>query len=184
MTKLNKNQQAPAFEMKDLYGKSIKLGNYKGKKVLLAIFRYASCPFCNLRVHELIKNYEKLKNEGLEIIAVFKSTEAEIKKYVNTQKPPFTIIPDEKGVLYQKYGIEKSFAGFLKSMLRVSELVYTMRKGFFSLKTLPEPQLIPGDFLINEKGMIEEAYYGKDFGDHLPLEKIKKWLEKEVVGVG
>ena len=32
---------------------------------------------------------------------------------------------------------------------------------------------MPADFLVNEHGVIQAAYYGQDEGDHLPLEKVK-----------
>lgn len=33
--------------------------------------------------------------------------------------------------------------------------------------------VMPADFLIDENGVIQTAYYGKDAGDHLPFSRIK-----------
>jgi hypothetical protein len=33
--------------------------------------------------------------------------------------------------------------------------------------------LMPADFLIDEKGNVVETYYGKDAGDHIPMERIE-----------
>lgn len=38
--------------------------------------------------------------------------------------------------------------------------------------------IMPADFLINEKGYIVTAYYGKDAGDHIPLEQIESFLAR------
>lgn len=32
---------------------------------------------------------------------------------------------------------------------------------------------MPADFLIDEKGNVVETYYGKDAGDHIPMERIE-----------
>lgn len=47
-----------------------------------------------------------------------------------------------------------------------------MASGFFNMKAISDKPLIPADFLIDEHQNISKAYYGKDFGDHLPIEEI------------
>ena len=44
---LTQNQIAPEFNTYDLYDMPLNLQHFKGKKVLLSFYRYASCPFCN-----------------------------------------------------------------------------------------------------------------------------------------
>jgi len=36
--------------------------------------------------------------------------------------------------------------------------------------------IVPADFLINNDGTIHTAFYGKHIGDHLPIEKIDRFL--------
>ena len=38
----------------------ISVSTKKGKKTLLTFYRFATCPFCNLRIHEIINRYEEL----------------------------------------------------------------------------------------------------------------------------
>jgi hypothetical protein len=35
---------------------------------------------------------------------------------------------------------------------------------------------IGADFLIDENGLVNTAYYGKYLGDHLPIDAIKKFI--------
>lgn len=56
--KLSAGTKAPDFEMQDINGKPIWLSDYRGKKIVLGFFRNVNCPFCNLRVHELMKMKE------------------------------------------------------------------------------------------------------------------------------
>ena len=175
MNRLKKNDKAIPFKFDDYLGNEIDLLNYKGKKVMLTFFRDASCPFCNLRVNQLIKRHAEFKEKGIEIISFFASSKKEILKYVGKQKAPFTIIADPKLEMYKKYGIEESIAGMYKAMLKPLKMMEVMISGFFNMNSMKERALIPADFLIDENQTIYKVYYGKNFGDHLPIEEIINW---------
>ena len=53
---LSLNVKAPIFNEVDAFDKPVNLKDYKDKKVFIAFFRHAGCPFCNLRMHYLQKN--------------------------------------------------------------------------------------------------------------------------------
>lgn len=46
--------------------------NIAGKPFMLSFFRFASCPFCNMRMHELVKRYGEL-GDDFTIVAIFDS---------------------------------------------------------------------------------------------------------------
>jgi peroxiredoxin len=68
MKKLKNNDRAVEFTRNDYLGENIDLTNYKGNKILLRFFGGASCPFCNLRVKQLINRYADFKEKQIEII--------------------------------------------------------------------------------------------------------------------
>lgn len=173
--KLHPTDPAIDFTYQDYQGNTVALNNFRGRKVLLAFFRVASCPFCNLRVRELIKNHGELERKGISVIAFFASTAEEIAQYAGEQHPPFPIVPDPQLDLYRKYGIESAYSGMFKVMVKPLQMLRVMTSGFFNLKSISDHPLIPADFLIQEDHTIYRAYYGKDFGDHLPLEDILNW---------
>lgn len=72
---LDINVTAPVFNLIDIFGSRVNLAEYKGKRVFIAFFRHAGCPFCNLRVHVLQKKYDVLKAKNMEMIFFFESTE-------------------------------------------------------------------------------------------------------------
>lgn len=174
--KLKKNDNAIVFKTLDILGKKIDLEALQGKKVLLSFYRGASCPFCNLRVHEVINQMDHFQKKGLVVIGVFMSDKHEIMEFVGKQNPPFPIIADPEEKYYKMYGLEKSFAGKIKAMLRFGAMMKIFAKGFFNMKAMKDENTLPGDFLINENGKIEIAYYGKDFGDHLDFKIINNWI--------
>jgi hypothetical protein len=88
--RLTSNLAAPLFKVKDVYGRTIDLAEYGDKKVLIAFFRHAGCPFCNIRVHNLLKVHPALKAQGLEMIFFFESKEKVLLNSIFHRKyPPF-----------------------------------------------------------------------------------------------
>jgi len=160
------------FEAENYLGQKFNLNNYRGKKILLSFFRGASCPFCNLRIHQLIQRYLDFEKKDIQIITVFAATKEEILSYAGKQDVPFQILADPKMELYKKYGIEESSSGMLKTMINPLKMMKVMFSGFFNMKSVKDRPIIPADFLIDENFVVIQAYYGKNFGDHISLEKV------------
>lgn len=178
MKKLYKGVIAPGFTYKDILDREIALESYKGKKVILTFYRTASCPFCNLRVHHMIQKSDYFEKNSVQLIGLFASSKEEIMEYAGQQHLSFPIIPDPEENIYRKYGVQKSKWAKLKSLRRVKTIIEFTGKGFLSPKAMIEPPLLPADFLINENGIIDYAYYGKDMGDHLDYKTIDKWIKE------
>jgi alkyl hydroperoxide reductase subunit AhpC len=142
---------------------------------LLAFFRYAACPMCNLRVHELNLRYRELSDRGLSILAVFHSPPESIRRYVGKQDVPFPIISDPGLRLFRMYGVERSWAGFVSGLLR-PEGYRAAAKGY--LPGIPDVQLntLPADFLINPDLTIHRAFYASTISEHLPIEVVEGWV--------
>ena len=177
--KLKAGEKAPDFTSHDIFENEISIEKYRGKKIMLSFYRYASCPFCNLRMHSLIEKYEKYHNSGLEMVAVFQSPKENILKYVGKQNAPFPVISDPSHKLYSLYDVKSSWFSFCKAFItRGIDFFKATRNGFYIGKTDGKKAQVPADFLIDETGDIYKVYYGKDIGDHLPLEIIEEWISK------
>ena len=137
----------------------------KGERYLLSFFRFASCPFCNLRIHELTKRYGELE-DNLKIVAIFDSPLDNLKKYAHRHHSPFPILADEKNIAYKQYSIEHSVFGVLKGMVvRMPDLLYSMFvKGNIPFVFKGSLTTMPAEFLVDEHGIIQTAYYAKDEG--------------------
>lgn len=173
---LKKGNNAPTFTVVDAKGATIQLENYRGKKVFLAFFRYASCPVCNFRMHEIIQNYEAIQTKGYVFIAVFESSNSTLQDYLKETEVPFPIIGDPSLELYNKYGVQRSFWRMVGSMFN-KKTKGNLKEGKVlvkgkNLKRDGNMSRIPADFIIDENGKIKMAYYGKNISDHLPLEII------------
>jgi len=147
----------------------------EGKPFMLSFLRFASCPFCNLRVNELVRRFDEF-GDDFTIIAIFDSPLDNLMLHSEGHKAPFSILADENNKYYREYGIEHSILGVLKGMFfRMPTLIKGLLKGYFPTVIKGSVTTMPADFLIDREGTIQIAYYGKDEGDHLPFDSVKKF---------
>jgi peroxiredoxin len=175
---LKKDLVAPVFSVKDIYGRQINLADYSGRKVLVAFFRHAGCPFCNLRVHALSKEHGSLQKLGLDMIFFFESKEKVILRSTFHQGvSPIPVISDPEKVWYDSYGLESSgyksavshLTSFVQTVLKAKSVgvpVHAMADGE-SIKT------IPAEFLLDKNLIIKKLHYAQRLDDRLHLDDIK-----------
>ena len=162
-----------------LDGTLFDMDSLKGRPFMLSFFRFASCPFCNLRIHELVSRFNELGGQ-FTVVAIFDSPLDNLREHAERHHSPFPVLADERGHYYKHYGIEHSIAGVLKGMvLRMPAMLYAMfAKGYVPLKIKGSMTTMPADFLVDESGVIRRAYYGKDEGDHLPFDEVKQFAAR------
>ena len=99
-----------------LDGTPFELDRLRGRRMLLAFFRFASCPFCNLRLHELVTHYHEF-GERFAVVAIFESSPENLRRFATRHTAPFPVLADQHGVYYREYGIERSLAGVVRGVL-------------------------------------------------------------------
>ena len=165
--------QLPAID-----GSTFDSMNMSGKPFMVSFFRFASCPFCNLRVHQLVQRYAEF-GDDFRMVAIFDSPLRNLVRHTDKHKAPFPILADESNKYYIEYGIEHSVTGMLKGMFfRMPTLLKSMFMGNVPLIFKGSLITMPADFLIDREGIIQTAYYGKDEGDHLSFEQVKTFSLK------
>lgn len=176
--RLTARTPAPQCVLLDIRGQRVQLGGATGRPALVSFFRDAACPFCNFRIYELTQHHAALSGQGLDVVAVFTSDLAAVKRFVARTPRPFAVIADPSGNAHQAYRIEQSLGGKLKAILtRIPTLLRGLR--FVGLHGLATTNLMPADFLVGAQGDIVEAWYGNDAGDHIPLARVHAWLAQD-----
>jgi len=111
--KLNIGDQAPDFEAKDENSETIKLSDYRGKKVVLYFYPKDNTPGCTAESCNLRDNYSEFQSKGYEIIGVSSDDEKSHQKFISKYELPFKLIADTDKAVHELYGTwgEKSMYG-------------------------------------------------------------------------
>ena len=89
--------KAPDFQLPDLEGNMIGLGNYVGKYILLD-FWSSNCGPCILELPNMLKNYQAYRDKGFEIISIsFDKKRADWENIVKKENMIWTTVSDLKG---------------------------------------------------------------------------------------
>jgi len=114
--------------------------------------------------------------DHLALLAVFQSTPANMARFVGRQAPPFTMLCDPDETLYATYGVEASLAGYL-APINAARLATAAAKGFVPNTVMEGKKTrLPADFLIDEGGVIRDAYYAPVISEHLPYARVEAFL--------
>ena len=178
MGKIKAGESIPSLSGQSYNRGAIHLDDYRGTKLILSFYRYAACPFCNLRMQQFIKKYQSdYSNRGIKAVAVFQSPEESIAKYLSKHEAPFDIIADPKQQWYKSMGLTTSWKGFMLGAANVSQAMEARRKGLINIDPEGPANRLPADFLIGTDGTVEVVYYAKNISDHIPFEAIDRWAE-------
>jgi peroxiredoxin Q/BCP len=162
--------KTPQIPLVDINGQPVQIGN--GRRLLLSLFREATCPFCNFRVYDLTNNYPGLSNLGLDIVVVFKSEREDVLRFIANRPRPFRMVADPEGMAHEAFAVNTSMWGKIKAMMfRLPVMMSGM--GMVGIRGMATGNMMPADFLIDESGTVVETYYGEDAGDHIPMERIE-----------
>jgi peroxiredoxin Q/BCP len=141
---LHAGDKAPDFTAKDEDGNTVKLSDFKGKKVVLYFYPRDMTPGCTAEACSLRDNYKVLQKQGYEVLGVSTDTEKSHQKFIAKEKLPFRLLADPDKKLHDLYGtwVEKSMYG---------------RKYMGTARVT---------FVIDEKGILEEVIEKVDTKNH------------------
>jgi peroxiredoxin Q/BCP len=110
---LSKGDQAPDFEVKDQSGETVRLSDFKGKKVVLYFYPKDNTPGCTAQACNLRDNYQALQSAGYEVLGISSDDEKSHQKFISKQSLPFRLLADTDKKVHEAYGtwVEKSMYG-------------------------------------------------------------------------
>ncbi|EGD47583.1 alkyl hydroperoxide reductase/ Thiol specific antioxidant/ Mal allergen [Ruminiclostridium papyrosolvens DSM 2782] len=97
---------APDFNLKDINGKTVKLSDYKGKKVILN-FWAVWCKYCLMEMPDFNElNKELVKDNNAVILAVdVQETEEKVKEYLTSNNISLNVLMDTDGAVSRTYRV-------------------------------------------------------------------------------
>ncbi len=105
MALLEQGMSAPLFEATDQDGKTVRLKDYIGRKVILYFYPKDDTPGCTREACAFRDNFPKFKKIGVEVLGVSVDSEKRHKKFVEKYELPFRLVADESKKIVQDYGV-------------------------------------------------------------------------------
>ena len=113
MITLKIGDKAPNFEALDEKGNTLKLSDYKGKKLVLFFYPKASTPGCTVEACNLRDNYQSFLAKGYAVIGVSADSAKRQQNFINKNELPFPLLADEDKTVINAFGVwgPKKFMG-------------------------------------------------------------------------
>ena len=97
---------APDFALPDRSGRTVRLGDYRGKKaVVLYFYPKDDTPGCTKEACSFRDQYQDFQDAGAEVIGVSSDAEASHEKFAAKYRLPFVLLADRSGAVRKQYGV-------------------------------------------------------------------------------
>ena len=150
--RLEAGDKAPAFSLPDADGNTVKLSDYKGRKVIVYFYPAASTPGCTKEACDFRDNLAELNDSGIDVVGISPDKPEKLAKFRDAQSLTFPLLSDpDKQVLtaWGAFGEKKMYGKTVQGVIRST-------------------------FLVDEKGKIEVAQYNVRATGHVA--KLRKDL--------
>lgn len=104
---------APKFHGIDQQGKTIRLEDFEGKKLVIYFYPKDNTPGCTTQACNIRDNYSELLDKGIAVIGVSADSVKSHQKFSEKFSLPFPIIADENRIIIELFGVwgPKKFMG-------------------------------------------------------------------------
>jgi thioredoxin-dependent peroxiredoxin len=143
--RLEVGDKAPAFSLSDADGKTVKLSDFKGRKVIVYFYPAASTPGCTKQACDFRDSLAQLNEAGLDVVGISPDKPEKLAKFRDAEGLTFPLLSDPDRSVLTAWGTfgEKSMYG----------------------KTVQG--VIRSTFVVDEKGKIEVAQYNVKATGHV-----------------
>lgn len=143
--RLEVGAKAPAFSLSDADGNTVKLSDFKGRKVIVYFYPAASTPGCTKQACDFRDSLSELNEAGLDVIGISPDKPEKLAKFRDKEELTFPLLSDPSREVLTAWGAfgEKSMYG----------------------KTVQG--VIRSTFVVDEKGDIEVAQYNVKATGHV-----------------
>jgi peroxiredoxin Q/BCP len=113
MSELTVGAKAPAFSAPDQSGKTVSLGDFKGKKVVLYFYPKDDTPGCTTQACSFRDEHSVFLKKGAVVLGVSPDSAKSHTKFIEKFSLPFPLLADEDKTIAQAYGVwmEQSMYG-------------------------------------------------------------------------
>lgn len=143
--RLAQGDKAPAFSLSDADGTTVKLADFKGRKVIVYFYPAASTPGCTTQACDFRDSLAQLDEAGLDVVGISPDKPEKLAKFRDAEGLTFPLLSDpDKKVLtaWGAFGEKKMYGKTVQGVIRST-------------------------FVVDEKGDIEVAQYNVKATGHV-----------------
>jgi peroxiredoxin Q/BCP len=102
---LRAGEQAPDFALPDRDGRTVRLSDLRGRKVVLYFYPKDDTPGCTKEACTFRDQYEAFQEAGAEVIGVSSDPPERHQEFAGRYQLPFTLLTDAGGAVRKAYGV-------------------------------------------------------------------------------
>ncbi len=102
---------APDFALRDLDGDKWRLGDHRGKTVVLLFYPGDDTPVCTKQLCSVRDNWSKYKETGAEVVGISMDSVSSHKSFADKYSLTLKLLSDETGEVVKDYGVRSWLPG-------------------------------------------------------------------------
>ena len=150
--RLEVGDKAPTFSLPDADGNTVKLSDYKGRRVIVYFYPAASTPGCTKQACDFRDSLRELNGAGLDVIGISPDKPAKLAKFRERDAVNFPLLSDPSRATLEAYG------AYGEKMMYGKKVTGVIRS----------------TFVVDEQGRVEKAQYNVRATGHVA--KLRKEL--------
>ncbi len=135
---LKEGAKAPAFKLKNDEGKTVKLSEFAGKKVILYFYPKDNTPGCTTEACDFRDNIKSLQSKGFVVIGISKDSVESHQKFKAKYELPFMLLADEEKTVLDKYGVWKEKNMYGKKVMGIERTTIIIDEEGKIMKIFPK----------------------------------------------
>ena len=124
--RLEAGDKAPPFSLPDADGNTVKLADFKGRKVIVYFYPAASTPGCTKQACSFRDNIAELNGAGIDVVGISPDKPEKLAKFRDAESLNFPLLSDpERKVLstWGTFGEKKMYGKTVQGVIRSTFLV-------------------------------------------------------------
>lgn len=150
--RLKPGERAPAFTLPDADGRTVDLGSFRGRKVVVYFYPAAMTPGCTTQACDFRDNLSSLQAAGVDVVGISPDEPAQLRKFRDKEGLTFPLLSDPDHSVHDAYGTWGEKQSYGRTSVGV----------------------IRSTFIVDEDGVLEKADYGVRTKGH--VERLRRDL--------
>ena len=130
--------KAPDFSLPDKDGNTVRLSDFRGKKVVLYFYPKDNTPGCTRQACAFAASYEQFKAQDATVIGISKDSVASHLKFAQKYDLPFVLLSDPELQAIQAYGVWQEKKLYGKVSMGVVRTTYIINEQGIIEKVMPK----------------------------------------------